>query len=157
MADASSSDTTSDYFNECFSDISSEKSFEYVVGSQRTSLITRRSERNFLQKLYTREVAANRFSKKKNTLHHTRTILPIDFLRSRYYAQDSRDEFTRGLEDPDFSLLGSVAVVRPLAFRGFAGLGALFWAWCVLIWMGKFKKGKGCFEAWALLIFPIHV
>ncbi|OXU28567.1 hypothetical protein TSAR_005598 [Trichomalopsis sarcophagae] len=57
MADASSSDTTSDsYFNECFSDISSEKSFEYVVGSQRTSLITRCNERNFLQKLYTREI-----------------------------------------------------------------------------------------------------
>ncbi|XP_058790692.1 uncharacterized protein LOC131663927 isoform X2 [Phymastichus coffea] len=55
MADASSSDTTSDCSSEYFSDISSEKSTEYVVDSQRISLINRRVERNFLQKLLSRE------------------------------------------------------------------------------------------------------
>lgn len=55
MADASSSDTTSDYCNECFSDITSEKS-ELVVVGQKPSLSHRRSKRNFLQKLLTREV-----------------------------------------------------------------------------------------------------
>lgn len=58
MADAWSSDTTSgsDYCNEYFSDISSEKSLEYVIVGQKPSLTHRRSKRNFLQKLFTREI-----------------------------------------------------------------------------------------------------
>lgn len=58
MADAWSSDTTSgsEYCNEYFSDISSEKSLEYVIVGQKPSLTHRRSKKNFLQKLFTREV-----------------------------------------------------------------------------------------------------
>lgn len=58
MADAWASDTTSgsDYCNEYFSDISSEKSLEYVTVGQIPTLTHRRSRRNFLQKLFTREV-----------------------------------------------------------------------------------------------------
>lgn len=56
MADASSSDATSENASECFSDISSEKSMEYVVSSRRSNLASRRSETNFLKKLFTREV-----------------------------------------------------------------------------------------------------
>ncbi|XP_066583964.1 uncharacterized protein [Prorops nasuta] len=55
MADASSSDTTSDCCNECFSDITSERS-EYVVVGQKPCLTNRRSKRNLLQKLSTREI-----------------------------------------------------------------------------------------------------
>ncbi|RLU15205.1 hypothetical protein DMN91_012199 [Ooceraea biroi] len=54
MADASSSDTTSDCCNECFSDITSEKS-EYVVVGRKPCPSHRRSKRNFLQKLMIRE------------------------------------------------------------------------------------------------------
>ncbi|XP_015592015.2 uncharacterized protein LOC107266235 isoform X2 [Cephus cinctus] len=57
MADASSSDTTSDCCIECFSDISSEKSsLEYVIVGQKPCTLHRRSKRNFLQKLFTREI-----------------------------------------------------------------------------------------------------
>ncbi|KYM94975.1 hypothetical protein ALC62_14570 [Cyphomyrmex costatus] len=55
MADASSSDTTSDCCNECFSDITSEKS-EYVVVGRKPCTSHRRSKRNLLQKLLIREV-----------------------------------------------------------------------------------------------------
>ncbi|XP_019888706.1 uncharacterized protein LOC105283875 isoform X2 [Ooceraea biroi] len=55
MADASSSDTTSDCCNECFSDITSEKS-EYVVVGRKPCPSHRRSKRNFLQKLMIREM-----------------------------------------------------------------------------------------------------
>lgn len=55
MADASSSDTTSDCCNECFSDITSEKS-EYVVVGRKPCPSHRRSKRNLLQKLFIREV-----------------------------------------------------------------------------------------------------
>lgn len=55
MADASSSDTTSDCCNECFSDITSEKS-EYVVVGRKPCPSHRRSKRHFLQKLLIREV-----------------------------------------------------------------------------------------------------
>lgn len=55
MADASSSDTTSDCCNECFSDITSEKS-EYIVVGRKPCPSHRRSKRNFLQKLLIREV-----------------------------------------------------------------------------------------------------
>lgn len=55
MADASSSDTTSDCCNECFSDITSEKS-EYVVVGRKPCPSHRRSKRNLLQKLLIREV-----------------------------------------------------------------------------------------------------
>ncbi|KAL0118269.1 hypothetical protein PUN28_009133 [Cardiocondyla obscurior] len=55
MADASSSDTTSDCCNECFSDITSEKS-EYVVVGRKPCPPHRRSKRNLLQKLLTREM-----------------------------------------------------------------------------------------------------
>lgn len=56
MADASSSDTTSDCCNECFSDITSEKS-EFVVVGRKPCPSHRRSKRNFLQKLLIREVS----------------------------------------------------------------------------------------------------
>jgi len=56
MADASSSDTTSDCCNECFSDITSEKS-EYVVVGRKPCTSHRRSKRNLLQKLLIREVS----------------------------------------------------------------------------------------------------
>ena len=56
MADASSSDTASENLSECFSDISSEKSTEYVVSSHKTSLASRRCEKNFVKKLFVREV-----------------------------------------------------------------------------------------------------
>ncbi|KZC11406.1 DDB1- and CUL4-associated factor 15 [Dufourea novaeangliae] len=55
MADASSSDTTSDCCNEWFSDITSERS-EYVIVGQKPCLSHRRSKRHFLQKLFLREV-----------------------------------------------------------------------------------------------------
>lgn len=55
MADASSSDTTSDCCYEWFSDITSEKS-EYVIVGQKPCLSHRRSKRHFLQKLFLREV-----------------------------------------------------------------------------------------------------
>ncbi|XP_072762738.1 uncharacterized protein [Anoplolepis gracilipes] len=55
MADASSSDTTSDCCNECFSDITSEKS-EFVVVGRKPCPSHRRSKRNFLQKLRIREI-----------------------------------------------------------------------------------------------------
>ncbi|CAK9818143.1 DDB1- and CUL4-associated factor 15 [Anthophora quadrimaculata] len=55
MADASSSDTTSDCCNEWFSDITSEKS-EYVIVGQKPCLSHRRSKRHFLQKLFLREI-----------------------------------------------------------------------------------------------------
>jgi len=55
MADASSSDTTSDCCNECFSDITSERS-EYVVVGCKPCPSHRRSKRNLLQKLLIREV-----------------------------------------------------------------------------------------------------
>ncbi|EGI57597.1 PREDICTED: uncharacterized protein LOC105153664 [Acromyrmex echinatior] len=55
MADASSSDTTSDCCNECFSDITSEKS-EYVVVGCKPCTSHRRSKRNLLQKLLIREM-----------------------------------------------------------------------------------------------------
>lgn len=55
MADASSSDTTSDCCNEWFSDITSEKS-EYIIVGQKPCLSHRRSKRHFLQKLFLREV-----------------------------------------------------------------------------------------------------
>ncbi|XP_032684864.1 uncharacterized protein LOC116850557 [Odontomachus brunneus] len=55
MADASSSDTTSDCCNECFSDITSEKS-EYVVVGRKPCPSHRRSKRHFLQKLLIREI-----------------------------------------------------------------------------------------------------
>ncbi|XP_029178991.1 uncharacterized protein LOC114946588 isoform X2 [Nylanderia fulva] len=54
MADASSSDTTSDYCNESFSDITSEKS-EFVVVGRKPCPSHRRSKKNFLQKLLIRE------------------------------------------------------------------------------------------------------
>lgn len=55
MADASSSDTTSDCCNECFSDITSEKS-EHVVVGRKPCPSHRRSKRNLVQKLLIREV-----------------------------------------------------------------------------------------------------
>lgn len=55
MADASSSDTTSDYCYEWFSDITSEKS-EYVIVGQKPCLSHRRSKRHLLQKLFLREI-----------------------------------------------------------------------------------------------------
>ncbi|KOC61593.1 DDB1- and CUL4-associated factor 15 [Habropoda laboriosa] len=55
MADASSSDTTSDCCNEWFSDITSEKS-EYVIVGQKPFVSHRRSKRHFLQKLFLREI-----------------------------------------------------------------------------------------------------
>ncbi|XP_029052296.1 uncharacterized protein LOC114880452 [Osmia bicornis bicornis] len=55
MADASSSDTTSDCCNEWFSDITSEKS-EYIIVGQKPCLSHRRSKRHFLQKLFLREI-----------------------------------------------------------------------------------------------------
>ncbi|XP_076653216.1 uncharacterized protein LOC143359266 isoform X2 [Halictus rubicundus] len=55
MADASSSDTTSDCCNEWFSDITSERS-EYVIVGQKPCLSHRRSKRHFLQKLFLREI-----------------------------------------------------------------------------------------------------
>ncbi|XP_012226414.1 uncharacterized protein [Linepithema humile] len=55
MADASSSDTTSDCCIECSSDITSEKS-EYVVVGRKPYPSHRRSKRNFLQKLLIREM-----------------------------------------------------------------------------------------------------
>ncbi|XP_031830015.1 uncharacterized protein LOC116425885 [Nomia melanderi] len=55
MADASSSDTTSDCCNEWFSDITSERS-EYVIVGQKPGLSHRRSKRHFLQKLFLREI-----------------------------------------------------------------------------------------------------
>lgn len=56
MADASSSDTTSDCCIEGSSDITSEKS-EYVVVGRKPYPSHRRSKRNFLQKLLIREVS----------------------------------------------------------------------------------------------------
>ena len=79
MADAWSSDTTSDYCNECFSDISSEKSLEYVIVGQKPSATHRKSKRNFLQKLFTREV-------RKVNLYLTKTSISI-YNISRYKAQ----------------------------------------------------------------------
>ncbi|KAF7387300.1 hypothetical protein HZH68_012977 [Vespula germanica] len=55
MADAWSSDTTSDCCIECFSDIMSEKS-EYVIVGQKPCSSHRRSKRHFLQKLFVREI-----------------------------------------------------------------------------------------------------
>ncbi|XP_076168486.1 uncharacterized protein LOC143147267 isoform X1 [Ptiloglossa arizonensis] len=55
MADASSSDTTSDCCNEWFSDITSERSESVIVG-QKPCLSHRRSKRHFLQKLFLREI-----------------------------------------------------------------------------------------------------
>ncbi|XP_017893081.1 uncharacterized protein LOC108632797 [Ceratina calcarata] len=55
MADASSSDTTSDCCNEWYSDITSEKS-EYVIVGEKPCLSHRRSKRHFLQKLFLREI-----------------------------------------------------------------------------------------------------
>ena len=57
MADTSSSDTTLDSINDCLSDVSSELSTEYSVGSQRTIHLPRKKERNFVQKLFSREVS----------------------------------------------------------------------------------------------------
>lgn len=55
MADASSSDTTSDCCYEWVSDITSEKS-EYVIVGRKPCLSHRRSKRHLLQKLFLREV-----------------------------------------------------------------------------------------------------
>ncbi|EFN66267.1 DDB1- and CUL4-associated factor 15 [Camponotus floridanus] len=55
MADASSSDTTSDCCNESFSDITSERS-EFVVVGRKPCPSHRRSKKNFLQKLLIREM-----------------------------------------------------------------------------------------------------
>ncbi|XP_046592832.1 uncharacterized protein LOC107218731 isoform X1 [Neodiprion lecontei] len=57
MADTSSSHTTSDYCNECFSDISSENSWlECAVVGQKPCSLHRRSKKNILQKLFNREI-----------------------------------------------------------------------------------------------------
>ncbi|XP_020722905.1 uncharacterized protein LOC126925373 isoform X2 [Bombus affinis] len=55
MADASSSDTTSDCCYEWVSDITSEKS-EYVIVGRKPCLSHRRSKRHLLQKLFLREI-----------------------------------------------------------------------------------------------------
>ena len=56
MADALSSDSISEYLSENFSDISSEKSLDFVINSQGTNLIAKKNGNNLLRKLYLREV-----------------------------------------------------------------------------------------------------
>lgn len=110
MADASSSDTTSDCCNECFSDITSEKS-EYVVVGRKPCPSHRRSKRNLLQKLLIREVgrpdvratrvasATDRPSGQRNLEKNCEILIPVD-TRSESRERGGLDVIVRSINPP---------------------------------------------------------
>lgn len=58
-----SSDTTSEYPDDDLSDISAERLSNHVVVGQKPRTFDRRTEKNFLRKLFTREVRILTFKK----------------------------------------------------------------------------------------------
>lgn len=94
MADASSSDTTSDCCNECFSDITSEKS-EYVVVGRKPCPSHRRSKRNLLQKLLIREVGRPDPRDPSGTVPRAVKSDSLPAIKSRASSRENTGSFRR--------------------------------------------------------------